>query len=163
MMWIFSFCSLKNKQSYFSCYNNGYSGWRRNRMGRPLSPPQIHQKFIWMLSKFHKTTSERWQRTPGTKKGSPLSSKGGHLHLLPPSFLLYPTLWISLDFLGCGEQLRNWLLSRSVSLLFIPRPPPHLISSWSPLSPSLLFSLCNSMSFSGCSRLRRAHRHLITG
>ena len=24
-------------------------------MGRPLSPPQIHQKNIWTLSKFHKT------------------------------------------------------------------------------------------------------------
>ena len=43
----------------------------RNRMGRPLSPPQIHQRIIWMLSNFHKTTSERWQRTPGTQKGSP--------------------------------------------------------------------------------------------
>ena len=30
-----------------------------------------------MLSKFHKTTSECWQRTSGTQKGSPLSSKGG--------------------------------------------------------------------------------------
>ena len=29
-----------------------------------------------MLSKFHKTTSECWQRTSGTKKGSPLSLKG---------------------------------------------------------------------------------------
>ena len=51
--------------------------WQRNRMGRPLSPPQIHWKIIWMLSKFHKTTSECWQRTPDTQKGSPLSSKGG--------------------------------------------------------------------------------------
>ena len=30
-----------------------------------------------MLSKFHKTTSECWQRTSGTRKSSPLSSKGG--------------------------------------------------------------------------------------
>ena len=30
-----------------------------------------------MLSNFHKTTSERWQRSPGTQKGSPFSSKGG--------------------------------------------------------------------------------------
>ena len=30
-----------------------------------------------MLSKFHKTTSECWQRTSGTQKSSPLSSKGG--------------------------------------------------------------------------------------
>ena len=32
--------------------------WPRNWMGRPLSPPQIHQKIIWMLSKLHKTTSD---------------------------------------------------------------------------------------------------------
>ena len=51
--------------------------WQRNMTGRPLSPPQIHQKIIWTLSKFHKTTSEHWQRTPGTQKGSPLSLKGG--------------------------------------------------------------------------------------
>ena len=37
-----------------------------NRMGKPLSPPQIHQKTTWMLSKHHKTTSEHWRRTPGT-------------------------------------------------------------------------------------------------
>ena len=49
---------------------------RRNRTGRPLSPQQIHQKNIWTLSKFHKTTSECWQRTSGTQKSSPLSSKG---------------------------------------------------------------------------------------
>ena len=30
-----------------------------------------------MLSNFHKTTSERWQRTPGTQKGSLFPSKGG--------------------------------------------------------------------------------------
>jgi len=29
-----------------------------------------------MLNHFHKTTSERWRRTPGTQKGSPFSSKG---------------------------------------------------------------------------------------
>ena len=45
-------------------------------MGRPLSPPQIHQKNICILSKFHKKTSEYWQRTSGTQKGSPLSLKG---------------------------------------------------------------------------------------
>ena len=51
--------------------------WQRNRTGRPPSPPQIRQKIIWTLSKYNKTTSEHWQRTPGTQKGSPLSSKGG--------------------------------------------------------------------------------------
>ena len=55
--------------------------WQRNRMGRPLSPPQIHQKIIWMLSNFHKTTSECWWRTPGTQKGSPFSSKGGRTNI----------------------------------------------------------------------------------
>ena len=49
--------------------------WQRNRVGRPLSPPQIHQKSISMLSKFHKTTSECRQRTSGTQKSSSLSSK----------------------------------------------------------------------------------------
>ena len=43
--------------------------WQRNRMGRPLSPPKIHQKIIWMLSDFHKTTSDA-AKTPGTQKGS---------------------------------------------------------------------------------------------
>ena len=53
----------------------------RNRMGRPLSPLQIHWKNIWTLSKFHKTTSEYWQRTSGTQEGSPLSSKGGRANI----------------------------------------------------------------------------------
>ena len=51
--------------------------WQRNKTVRPLSPPQIHQKNIWTLSKFHKITSECWQRTSGTQKISPLYSKGG--------------------------------------------------------------------------------------
>ena len=33
--------------------------WWRTRMGRPLSPLQIHRKNNWTLSKFHKTTSDR--------------------------------------------------------------------------------------------------------
>ena len=37
--------------------------WQRNRTGRPLSPSKIHQKNISTLNKFHKTTSECWQRT----------------------------------------------------------------------------------------------------
>ena len=56
--------------------------WQRNRMGKQLSPPQIHRKVIWMMRKFHKTTSECWQRTPGTQKGSPFSSKGDVLSLV---------------------------------------------------------------------------------
>ena len=49
--------------------------WRRNRTWRPLSSSQIHQKNISMLSKFHKTASECWQRTSGTQKSRSLSSK----------------------------------------------------------------------------------------
>ena len=44
-------------------------------MGRPLSPSKIHQKNISALSKFHKAISECWQRTSGTQKSRPLSSK----------------------------------------------------------------------------------------
>ena len=51
--------------------------WRRNRMGRPLSPSKIHQKNISTLSKFHKTTSECWQRTSGTQQSRSLASKTG--------------------------------------------------------------------------------------
>ena len=43
--------------------------WQRNRMGRPLSPPQIHQKIICMCSNFYKTTFDCWWRTPDTQKG----------------------------------------------------------------------------------------------
>ena len=50
-------------------------------MGRPLSPSQIHQKNISTLSKFHKTTSECWQRTSGTQKSRSLSSKTGRKYI----------------------------------------------------------------------------------
>ena len=39
--------------------------------------PQIHQKVICMPSNFHKTTSKRWRRKPGTQKGSLFSLKRG--------------------------------------------------------------------------------------
>ena len=55
--------------------------WQRNRMGRPLSTPQIHQKNISMLSKFYKTTSECWQRTSDTQKSRSLSSKTGRKNI----------------------------------------------------------------------------------
>ena len=50
------------------------SGWRRNKTGRPLSPPKLIER-TFEHRKFHKTTSEFWQRTSGTQKSSPLSSK----------------------------------------------------------------------------------------
>ena len=69
--WSFIYASLKTNTG------GAVLRWQRNRTGRPLSPPQIHQKNIWTLSKFHKTTSGCLQRTSGTQKSSPLSSKGG--------------------------------------------------------------------------------------
>ena len=50
-------------------------------MGRPLSPPQIHQKNISTLNKLYKTTSECWQRTSGTQKSRSLSSKTGRKNI----------------------------------------------------------------------------------
>ena len=50
-------------------------------MGRPLFPPQFHQKNISTLSKFYKTTSECWQRISGTQKGRSLSSKTGRKNI----------------------------------------------------------------------------------
>ena len=74
-------CGLRVTLCRHKKENQGCGGvvlrWQRNRMGRPLSPSQIHQKNISMLSKFHKTTSECRQRTSGTQKSSSLSSKTG--------------------------------------------------------------------------------------
>ena len=73
------FLSLSNKIMLFKNRINleVVLRWQKNRTGRSLSLPQIHQKNIWMLSKFHRTTSECRQRISGTQKSSPLSSKGG--------------------------------------------------------------------------------------
>ena len=46
--------------SYKIHFSEAVLRWWRNRMGRPLSPAQIHQKNISTLSKHHKTTSECW-------------------------------------------------------------------------------------------------------
>ena len=60
---------MLNGEVMYSFKNRGaVLRWWRNRMGRPLSPSQIHQKNISMLSKF---------RTSGTQKSRSLSSKTG--------------------------------------------------------------------------------------
>jgi len=51
-----------------------------------------------------------------------LSIHPGHLYFLPPPSLLYLTLCIYLDVLGCGEYLGNSLLAGLVSRLLNPRP-----------------------------------------
>ena len=75
---------LNTSQSYQSnlWIRGAVLRWQGNRTGRPLSPLQIHQKNIWTLSKFYKTTSECWQRTSGTQKSSPLSLKGDVLSMV---------------------------------------------------------------------------------
>ena len=83
--------------------------WRGNRMGGPVSPLQIHRKIIWTLSNFHKTTSEHWQRTPGTQKGSPLSSKGDVLSLVLYVWRsLEATIRIRLKTRGRRLKSRTW-------------------------------------------------------
>ena len=57
--------------------------WQKNRIGRPLSPSKIHQKNITTLSKFHKTTSECWQRTSGTQQSRSFASKTVQLNSEP--------------------------------------------------------------------------------
>ena len=76
-------------------------------------------------------------------------SPPGHLCLLHPLSLLYLTLWTSLDVLGCGEPLGNWLLARLVSHLLM--PPLLLVTSILPPPPSLFYvSLWVSLGVPDC-------------
>ena len=78
-------------------------------------------------------------------------SPPGHLCVLPPSSLLWVTLWTFLRGPDYGEHIGKWLLASLLSPLLIP-----FFSSWSPLSPSSLFSSpCNSVYFSRCPSLWR--------
>ena len=45
--------------------------------GDHFFPHKFIKKIIWMLSNFHKATSECWQRTPGAQKDNTFSLKGG--------------------------------------------------------------------------------------
>ena len=86
-------------------------------------------------------------------------SPPGCLCLLPPLSLLYQTLWISV----CS---RRWRTLRELVTGWICLSPFHfpLLSSWPPLSTSSLSSsLYNSMNISERSRLRSAHKEVITG
>ena len=41
----------------------GPSRWRRSKMGRSPSSPQIHQKYIYMWNNSYRTPIECWQKT----------------------------------------------------------------------------------------------------
>ena len=78
--YFFFLCLISQSVSikiYISSKLEAVLRWWRNRTGRSLSPPQIHQNNISTLSKCHKTTSECQQRTSDTQKSSALSSKRG--------------------------------------------------------------------------------------
>ena len=130
--------------------------WWRNRTGRPLSPPQIHQKIIWMLSNFHKTTSEYWQSTLGTQKGRPFSSKGGRT-----KYKRQRDKRIKDGNLSWGGSREGGEVSKQQETLSpagLWGAPRSLLSP-----PSTFSSLLNSVNLSGCSRLLRTLKELITG
>ena len=99
----------------------------------------------------------RGHRAP-RKAAHSLQKEVTSISLLPLFFSteLCESLWI-FQAVKNTQGTDYWLdLSLSFSL--------PLIFSWPPLSPSSHFSsLCNSVNLSGCSRLWRAHRDLITG
>ena len=54
-------CQFQHKENYIYHSTSGVVlRWQRNRMGRPLSSPQIHQKIIWMLSNFWTLVEDTW-------------------------------------------------------------------------------------------------------
>ena len=69
-------------QFFIKVFQGEQPRWRRTRTGRPLSLLQIHRKNSRTVNKVYKTTSDRWQRTAGAQKSSPLSSKGGRTKIL---------------------------------------------------------------------------------
>ena len=115
----------------------------------------------WLLAgsvSLLKRKEERGGKRKEEDKGFPPLSSWPSLSPCSSS-LLCVTLWTSLRDPDCGEHTGKWLLASCTLPFWFP-----LFSSWSPLSPSSLFSsLWNSVNLSECSRLWRAHRELITG
>ena len=68
--------ALERGKKDIKCSKGEELRWQKNRTGRPLSPPRIHQKIIWTLSKHHKQLliTSRGHQTP---EKQPISMKGG--------------------------------------------------------------------------------------
>ena len=109
----------------------------------PLSPPSTFSSLPNSVNLF---VCSRWWRTlkkliTGWICLSPFDFPlypPGHLCLLPPSSLLYVTLWTFLSGPDCGAHIRKWLLASLLSPLLI---PPHLILVTSISLLPLLFSM----------------------
>ena len=105
----------------------------------PLSHPSPFSSLLNSVNLFGCPRLWRALRELMARSLSPFDSPSslGDLYLLPPSFLLYVTLWTSLRVPDCGEHKGNWLLARLLSLLLIsPLPPPGHF--YLPLPSSLL-------------------------
>ena len=50
----------------------GASRWRKSKMWRSPSSPQIHQKHIYMWNSSYRTPTERWQKTSDLPKSKKL-------------------------------------------------------------------------------------------
>ena len=104
-------CSIKKQKE------REESRWRRNRTGRSLSLLQIHRENNRTVNKVYKTTSDRWQRTSGAQKTSPLSSKGGKKICF--SFFFFFFLFSFLSFLFLVFLSYFLLKSSNTPLLFL--------------------------------------------
>ena len=107
--------------------------WQRNKTGKSLSPPQIHQKNISTLSKFYKTTSECWQRTSGTQKAD---------HCLQKQIFNLCFLVFVVNFVHLKPSLQYPILPESeiTGLTTLSSFGLSFFSTRLPLSPPSLFS-----------------------
>ena len=63
LVWCGCFWSKGQTLSFRSLLRWGASAWRRSKMWRSPSSPQIHQKYIYMWNNSHRTPTEHWQKT----------------------------------------------------------------------------------------------------
>ena len=70
---------------YYFIYKTKWSRrplrWKRSKMWRSPSSPQIHQKYIYVWNNSYRTPTERWQKTSDFPKGSCCSGQVSGLSL----------------------------------------------------------------------------------